>query len=111
LTTQPKASPSAGEYYASVENRMFLSGGKVTKVAIYARGKSELLATCDCVEKAVKIVRSVNNFDTLLAALRLLHDETADYITINNLGDPHHNRSMQMARDAIARAEGEGHDA
>lgn len=42
----------------------------------------------------------------LLAALKILHDETADYIKINNLGDPHHNKSMQYARDAIAKAEG-----
>lgn len=42
----------------------------------------------------------------LLDALRILYEETADYIRINNLGDVHHNRSMQFARDAIAKAEG-----
>src|SRR5262249_4748305 len=35
-------------------------------------------------------------------ALQLLYDETADYIRINHLGDVHHNRSMQLARDALA---------
>lgn len=40
-------------------------------------------------------------------ALRVLYEETASYITINNLGPVHHNRSMQMARDALAqKAEG-----
>jgi hypothetical protein len=39
---------------------------------------------------------------TLLAALRLLYEETADYIRLNHLGDVHHNRSMQFARDALA---------
>ncbi len=34
-------------------------------------------------------------------ALTLLYKETADYIRINNLGDVHHNLSMQMARDAL----------
>lgn len=38
----------------------------------------------------------------LLAALKLLYEETADYIRINNLGDVHHNKAMQRARDAIA---------
>jgi hypothetical protein len=38
----------------------------------------------------------------LRTALERLYDETADYITINHLGDAHHNRSMQMARDALA---------
>jgi Na+-transporting NADH:ubiquinone oxidoreductase subunit NqrC len=38
------------------------------------------------------------------AALQCLYDETADYIRINNLGDIHHNRSMQMARDALTGA-------
>jgi hypothetical protein len=41
----------------------------------------------------------------LLMALKLLHDNTADYIRINNLGDPHQNQDMQMARAAIAKAE------
>ena len=34
-------------------------------------------------------------------ALQALYDETADYIRLNRLGDVHHNRSMQMARDAL----------
>lgn len=38
----------------------------------------------------------------LREALQRLYDETADYITINHLGPVHHNRSMQMARDALA---------
>lgn len=39
----------------------------------------------------------------LVEALRVLYEETAEYITINHLGDVHHNRSMQMARDILAR--------
>ena len=34
-------------------------------------------------------------------ALRMLYEETADYIRINHLGDVHHNRSMQLARAAL----------
>lgn len=41
-------------------------------------------------------------------ALQCLYDETADYIRINNLGDVHHNRSMQMARDALKQGHTEG---
>ena len=41
----------------------------------------------------------------LLDSLRILYEETADYIRINHLGDVHHNRSMQYARDTIAKAE------
>ena len=37
----------------------------------------------------------------LREALQLLYDETADYIVVNNLGDIHHNRSMQLARKAL----------
>jgi len=40
-------------------------------------------------------------------ALQRLYDETVDYIRINNLGDVHHNVSMQMARDALAAPSGE----
>lgn len=42
----------------------------------------------------------------LLEALTRLYKETADYIQINNLGDMHHNKSMQDAKAAIAKAEG-----
>jgi len=37
----------------------------------------------------------------LREALQLLYSETCDYIRVNNLGDVHHNRSMQLARDAL----------
>ncbi len=40
----------------------------------------------------------------LRRALQLLYDETADYIRLNKLGDVHHNRSMQLARDALRAA-------
>lgn len=33
-----------------------------------------------------------------LEVLKVLHDNTAEYITINHLGDPHHNQDMQNAR-------------
>jgi hypothetical protein len=35
-------------------------------------------------------------------ALSFLYLETADYITINKLGDVHHNRTMRVARDVLA---------
>lgn len=37
----------------------------------------------------------------LLEALQILYAEQVDYIKLNHLGDPHHNRSMQLAREAI----------
>ena len=42
--------------------------------------------------------------DEVLFALHMLYVETADYITINNLGDIHQNQSMRLARDALKRA-------
>lgn len=41
----------------------------------------------------------------LSLALNLLYQETADYIRVNHLGDVHHNRSMQLARDVLANVE------
>lgn len=35
-------------------------------------------------------------------ALQMLHDDTKSYIEVNNLGDPWHNQSMKLARDALA---------
>lgn len=43
----------------------------------------------------------------LLAALERLHDDTADYVRINNLGDPYQNQNMRDARAAIAKARGQ----
>lgn len=37
----------------------------------------------------------------LAQALKILYEETADYIRINNLGDVHHNQSMKGAREAL----------
>lgn len=37
----------------------------------------------------------------LLEALKVLYLETADYITINNLGAVHQNQTMQQARAAL----------
>lgn len=51
--------------------------------------------------------RRAECFDELVAALELLYNVTAEYIRINHLGDTHHNESMQLARDALAKARGE----
>lgn len=42
----------------------------------------------------------------LFEALKTLYEETADYIERNNLGDVHHNLSMQLARAALNKATG-----
>ena len=44
----------------------------------------------------------------LVEALRRLHDETSDYIRINNLGDTHHNESMKQASATLSEWEGGG---
>ena len=43
----------------------------------------------------------------MLAALKMLYDETADYIRLNNLGGMD-NQCMQLARAALARADDKG---
>ena len=40
---------------------------------------------------------------TLESALLRLYLEQFEYVVINNLGDPDHNKSMQDARDALVR--------
>lgn len=46
--------------------------------------------------------QAIDELKIVRDALQRLYEETADYIRLNNLGDVHHNRSMQMARDALA---------
>lgn len=41
----------------------------------------------------------------LREALEMLYQETADYITINKLGDVHHNQSMKLARAALEKSD------
>jgi len=55
--------------------------------------------------------QSAAEIERLRAALQAIYDETADYIRINNLGDVHHNTSMKMARDALAKSTGGCDDA
>jgi hypothetical protein len=40
----------------------------------------------------------------LLEALQMLYAEQVDYITLNHLGDPHHNQSMKLARAALSQS-------
>jgi hypothetical protein len=47
------------------------------------------------------LVRAHHRLEKCEIALRRLYDETADYIIVNNLGPVHHNKSMQLAREAL----------
>jgi hypothetical protein len=71
--------------------------GELICAAVYEDGEAYSNARAN--------MRLVATAPELLVALKMLHDETAEYTRLNNLGDPHHNRSMQMARDAIWKAE------
>jgi hypothetical protein len=53
-----------------------------------------------------KYARLISAAPELLDSLRILYEETADYILLNHLGDVHRSRSMQYARDTIAKAVG-----
>jgi chromosome segregation ATPase len=50
---------------------------------------------------ADEVRRVVRERNRMRSALQLLHDNTADYVRINNLGDPYQNADMRMARDAL----------
>lgn len=63
---------------------------------------SLLASRCESVRGRAKMTPQEQR---LVEALRLLYNETADYIRVNNLGDVHHNRSMQLARAALASVE------
>ena len=60
----------------------------------------------ECADHIEKLEKQLAERDAALArcveALKMLHDETADYIRLNHLGDAHHNQSMKLARDALA---------
>lgn len=54
-------------------------------------------------QEAIPELRSLlKRHEEMRLALEILYEETKDYITINHLGDPHHNRSMQLAREALS---------
>lgn len=45
----------------------------------------------------------MNNPIEMGEALELLYSETADYITINQLGNIHHNQSMKLSQLALTK--------
>lgn len=45
--------------------------------------------------------RALTVIERFQVALQMLYDETADYITVNHLGDVHHNLAMKRARDVL----------
>ncbi len=60
----------------------------------------------DCGAKAMPnmthaLIQAQHRLEKCEIALRRLYDDTADYIIVNNLGDVHHNKAMQMAREAL----------
>lgn len=68
----------------------------------YVVGRMQVMATC--IEKAVRDIGTLRNSHAdLLAALKALHDDIADYARINNLGG-FDNHCMKQARAAIAKA-------
>ena len=72
-----------------------------------AEARQELKNQTFCYEKEktalkVKLDSAVEMAGNLQEALKMLHDETEDYIKINHLGDPHHNQSMKLAKQALA---------
>ncbi len=58
----------------------------------YALTNAKVLATVTFLQGELQRTRE---------ALKILYEETADYIRINNLGDVHHNQSMKLARAAL----------
>jgi hypothetical protein len=73
-------------------------------------GISEDRPAGQCVIRALGGLRALlrtaeRERDQMREALEMLYGETADYIRINNLGDVHHNRAMQLARFALALTE------
>lgn len=66
------------------------------------RGKGLTASQAEAVVNHSRELRAAN--DRLRLALQTLYDETADYITVNHLGDVHHNLSMQIAHDTLRSA-------
>ena len=54
-------------------------------------------------QNAIRIRELETANKMLREALEMLYEETKDYITINNLGDPHHNQSMKLAKQALSK--------
>lgn len=59
---------------------------------------------CKMVSNDPKDLQLIAAAPQLAQALRVLYEETADYIQTNNLGPVHHNCSMQLARAALLEA-------
>ena len=103
-----------------VMNRLFepwsaqLKTSKTNNIGIYNR-VGECIATLDVHPSAsedsqkrrMREARVMAAGPDLLDSLSMLYAETADYIRLNNLGGMD-NQCMQLARAALARADGKG---
>ena len=70
------------------------------------RNISERDAIADALAKLIKslesrLAASRKREEILRNALKILYEETADYIRINHLGDVHHNQSMKLAKESL----------
>lgn len=70
----------------------------------YCSGARTLEEFCSEKRQSETVLVLASLMERLTEALGTLHDETVDYVKINNLGDPWHNQSMRGARDALAEA-------
>ena len=57
---------------------------------------------CGAAVMTEAVVLEWEDVGALVEAARMLYAETIDYITINHLGDPHHNQSMKQMKAALA---------
>ena len=55
----------------------------------------------DCTEAADALDAQEARIKALEGALRTMYESEKDYIIRNNLGDPHHNQRMKVARALV----------
>lgn len=97
-TIEPSDGESQGEWhYWAIKGER---GNIATIGAASQRGPIDMESNQ---ANAAFVVRAANAHDDLVHALRLLHDNLAEYQRINQLGG-YDNQDMQIARAALAKA-------
>lgn len=80
--------------------------GLIARYEVMAKEVSRLTELADkfkwqCHDTLERALRAEQKGAALMCALEWLYGDTVEYIKLNNLGDPHHNQVMKIARDTI----------
>jgi hypothetical protein len=95
------------ELHSKLRNTFeFMDGALAAEAADALQQQAERITAQDvkCRLYEAALDKADAEIEGFRCALSMLYAEQVDYITLNHLGDPHHNQSMKLARAALSQS-------